>query len=170
VRPATELDSCARGVRTAPRSTTAATAGRARWSRMARLPSLLRPLARTLRAECATLLACSTSTAGVTDIAWLLPGAGRPTRIEVLTFAAFVATSIATDLAFRSVLLLARYGLLVAVCRIRLALFRRVSSTLMLAGLHGMLAFLMSPCSFLAFRTSIGVSVLVFSVHGSLRS
>jgi hypothetical protein len=37
---------------------------------------------------------------------------------------------------------------------------------LRLAGLHGVLAFLMSPCAFLAFGTAIRVSVLLFSLGG----
>ena len=50
--------------------------------------------------------------------------------------------------------------------RIRFALLRlRVLSTLSVASLDGMLAFLMRPCAFLAFRSSLGMGVLFFGAH-----
>ena len=78
------------------------------------------------------LLGSSTSAAVVADVAGLLSGAGGATRIDVLSLAAFVATSVLTDLVLRSVLLLAGDGLLVVVCRIRLAcsVFRALAEQL----------------------------------------
>jgi hypothetical protein len=112
------------------------------------------------------LLSCSTSAAVVPNITRLPPGAGRATRIDVLALAAFVTASVMTDLVIRSVLLLARNGFLMIVCRVRLVLFRlRMLSTLRLAGLNGVLAFLVGPCAFLAFRSSFGLRVLFVGAH-----
>jgi hypothetical protein len=81
-----------------------------------------------------------------------------------------VATSILTDPILRSVLLLAGDGLLMVVRRIQFALLRlRVLSTLRLASLNGVLAFLMRSCSFLAFRSPRGLNVLFIADHMVLR-
>jgi hypothetical protein len=71
-----------------------------------------------------------------------------------------------TDPILGSVLLLAGHGLLMVVRRSRLALLRlRVLSTLRLASLNGVLAFLMRACPFLALRPSPGMGVLFFGAH-----
>jgi hypothetical protein len=97
------------------------------------------------------LLGSPTPAAGVADVARLLPGASRTTRIHVLSLTALVPTSILIDPILGSVLLLAGHGLLMIVRRSRLALLRlRVLSTLRLTSLNGVLAFLMRarpfPC------------------------
>ena len=71
-----------------------------------------------------------------------------------------------TDVLIRSVLLLAGNGLLMIACRIRLVPLRlRALSTLRLARLNGVLAFLVRACPFLAFRSSVGLSVLFVGAH-----
>jgi hypothetical protein len=70
-------------------------------------------------ATCA-LLGCPTPAAGVADVARLLPGATRTTRIHVLSFTACIPTSIVSDPILGSVLLLAGHGLLMVVRRSRL--------------------------------------------------
>ena len=76
-----------------------------------------------------------------------------------------------TDLVIRTVLLLAGNGLLMIVCRIRLVLLRlRVLSTLRLASLNGVLAFLVRACPFLAFRSSFGLCGLFIGAHVYLQS
>ena len=61
------------------------------------------------------LLGPPTPAAIVADVARLLAGASRTTRIHVLSLTAFVPTSVLTDLVVRSVLLLAGDGLLMVV-------------------------------------------------------
>ena len=92
--------------------------------------------------KCVWLLGPPTPATVVADVARLLAGASRTTRIHVLSLTAFVPTSVLTDLVVRSVLLLAGDGLLMVVT-VRFLLGLRVLSTLRLASLDGMLAFLM---------------------------
>src|SRR5687767_12414235 len=94
------------------------------------------------------------------------PGASRTTWIHVLSLTAFVPTSVRTDLVLGPVLLLAGDGLLMVVNGVRFALLGlRMLSTLCLASLDGMLAFLMRACSLLAFRSSLGIGVPFFGAH-----
>jgi hypothetical protein len=112
-----------------------------------------------------TLLSSPTPPTVVADVAGLLAGASRTTRIHVLSLTPFVPTSVRTDLVLGPVLLLAGDGLLMVVHGVRFgSLGLRVLSMLSVASLDGMLALLMRACPLLAF-SSLAIGVLVVGAH-----
>jgi hypothetical protein len=102
------------------------------------------PETRTTAAKTILLLR-SASASLVANIARLLTGSPRPSRINVLTLTSLITTRIAPDLVVRAMLLLAGHGLLMVVHRARLVfLWFGFFSSLSLARVDGVTTFLMS--------------------------
>jgi hypothetical protein len=116
------------------------------------------------------LLLRSASAALVANIARLLTGSPRPSRINVLTLTPLITTSIAPDLVVGAMLLLAGHGLLMVVDSAGLVfLWLGFLSSLSLPGLDGVTTFLMSSGSFFAFRPPLRMAVVLIGAHCVMR-
>jgi hypothetical protein len=112
----------------------------------------------------------SASASRVANIARLLTGSLRPSRINVLTLTPLVTTSIVPDLVVRAMLLLAGHGLLMVIHRAGLVFLRLgFFSSLGLARVDGVTTFLMSSGSFFAFRPPLRMAVVLIGAHCVMR-
>jgi hypothetical protein len=112
----------------------------------------------------------SASASLVANIARLLTGSLRPSRINVLTLTPLVTTSIVPDLVVRAMLLLAGHGLLMVIHRAGLVfLWLGFFSSLSLARVDGVTTFLMRSGPFFAFRPPLRMAVVLIGAHCVMR-